>query len=143
LGHDGASQIHSPARTNMVRSLIKLLLELAGNALGLLLAAAILDNMEIDGAAFVVAILIFTGVAVITKPLITKMAVKNAEALQGSSALITTFIALVLTALISDGLSIDGFDTWIFATLIVWLVTLVAGIILPMIFLKKVVVEER
>ncbi|MBG7603640.1 MAG: phage holin family protein [Actinobacteria bacterium] len=127
----------------MVRSLIKLLLELAGNALGLLLAAAILDNMEIDGAAFVVAILIFTGVAVITKPLITKMAVKNAEALQGSSALITTFIALVLTALISDGLSIDGFDTWIFATLIVWLVTLVAGIILPMIFLKKVVVEER
>jgi putative membrane protein len=127
----------------MVRNLIKLLLELAGNALGLLLAAAILDNMEIDGAAFVVAILIFTGVAVITKPLITKMAVKNAEALQGSSALITTFIALVLTALISDGLSIDGFDTWIFATLIVWLVTLVAGIILPMIFLKKVVVEER
>ena len=127
----------------MVRSLIKLLLELAGNALGLLLAAAILDNMEIDGAAFVVAILIFTGVAVITKPLITKMAVKNAEALQGSSALITTFIALVLTALISDGLSIDGFDTWIFATLIVWLVTLIAGIILPMIFLKKVVVEER
>jgi putative membrane protein len=127
----------------MVRSLIKLLLELAGNALGLLLAAALLDQMEIDGAAFVIAVLIFTGVAVITKPLITKMALKNAEALQGSSALITTFIALVLTALISDGLNIDGFDTWIFATLIVWLVTLVAGILLPMIFLKKVVVEER
>jgi len=127
----------------MVRGIIKLLLELGGNALGLLLAATILDKMEIDGAAFVVAVLIFTGIAVVTKPLITKMAVKNAEALQGSSALITTFIALVLTALISDGLSIDGFDTWIFATVIVWLTTLVAGIILPMIFLKKVVVEER
>jgi putative membrane protein len=137
------SHIHAQAGTKMVRSLIKLLLELAGNALGLLLAAALLDQMEIDGAAFVIAVLIFTGVAVITKPLITKMALKNAEALQGSSALITTFIALVLTALISDGLNIDGFDTWIFATLIVWLVTLVAGILLPMIFLKKVVVEER
>ena len=127
----------------MVRGLIKLLLELAGNALGLLIAAAVLDKMEIDGAAFVLAVLIFTGISVITQPLITKMAVKNAQALQGSSALITTFIALVLTALISSGLQIDGFDTWIFATLIVWLVTLVAGIILPMIFLKKVVVEER
>jgi uncharacterized membrane protein YvlD (DUF360 family) len=127
----------------MVRSLIKLLLELGGNALGLLIAAAVLDKMEIDGAAFVLAVLIFTGISLITQPLITKMALKNAEALQGSSALITTFIALVLTALISSGLQIDGFDTWIFATLIVWLVTLVAGIILPMIFLKKVVVEER
>ena len=127
----------------MVRSLIKLLLGLGGNALGLLIAAAVLDKMEIDGAAFVLAVLIFTGISLITQPLITKMALKNAEALQGSSALITTFIALVLTALISDGLNIDGFDTWIFATLIVWLVTLVAGILLPMIFLKKVVVEER
>ena len=127
----------------MVRGIIKLLLELAGNALGLLLAAAILDKMEIDGAAFVIAVLIFTGISVVTKPLIIKVALKNAEALQGSSALITTFIALVLTALISDGLNIDGFDTWIFATVIVWLTTLVAGIILPMIFLKKVAVEER
>ena len=127
----------------MVRGIIKLLLELGGNALGLLLAATILDKMEIDGAAFVVAVLIFTGISVIAQPLITKMAVNNAKALQGSSALITTFISLVLTALISDGLQIDGFDTWIFATLIVWLVTLLAGIILPMIFLKKVVVEER
>ncbi len=127
----------------MVRSLIKLLLELVGNALGLLIAATVLDDMEIDGSAFILAVLIFTGISVITQPLITKMAVDNAKALQGSSALITTFISLVLTALISDGLKIDGFDTWIFATLIVWLVTLVAGIILPMIFLKKVVVEER
>ena len=127
----------------MVRALIKLLLELVGNALGLLIAAAVLDGMEIDGSAFVLAVLIFTGISVITQPLITKMAVKNAQALQGSSALITTFVSLVLTALISSGLQIDGFDTWIFATLIVWLVTLFAGIILPMIFLKKQVVEER
>lgn len=127
----------------MVRSLIRLLLQLAGNALGLLLAALLLDSMNIDGAAFIVAVLIFTAVSVITQPLIIKMAFKNAEALQGSSALITTFIALVLTALISDGLNIDGFDTWVFATIIVWLTTLVAGIILPLIFLKKVVVEER
>lgn len=127
----------------MVRSLIRLILQLAGNALGLLLAAVILDKMSIDGGAFVVAVLIFTGVSVIAQPLIMKMAFKNAEALQGSSALITTFIALVLTALISSGLNIDGFDTWIFATIIVWLTTLIAGIILPLIFLKKVVVEER
>jgi len=123
----------------MIRTLIRLGLTLAGNALGLWLAAVLLDGVEISGTAFIVAVLIFTALAVVIQPLITKMALKNAEALQGSSALITTLIALVLTALISDGLSIDGIGDWVLATVIVWLTTLVAGVVLPMIFLKEAV----
>ena len=34
--------------------------------------------------------------------------------------LIGAFVALLVTNAVSDGLSIDGVDTWIFATLIVW-----------------------
>lgn len=127
----------------MVRALIRLLLQLVGNALGLIVAAAILDDMSIDGAAFVVAVVIFTLLSVIVQPMIQKAALKNAGALQGSSALITTFVALVLTAWISDGLQIDGVATWILGTIIVWLITLLAGVILPVIFLKKEVVEQR
>lgn len=127
----------------MIRFLIRVGLQLLGNAVGLLVAAAILDDMELTGAAFVVAVLIFTGLEIIIQPLIMKAALKNAEALQGSSALLTTFVALVLTAWISDGLTISGVDTWIFATVIVWLVTMLAGVVLPMIFLKKAVEERR
>lgn len=123
----------------MVRSLIRVVLALVGNAIGLIVAAAVLDKMEIDGAAFVIAVLIFTGVSIVVQPLITKLALKNAEALQGSSALLTTLVALVLTGLISDGLNIDGLGTWLIATVIVWATTLLAGVILPALFLKEAV----
>ena len=64
--------------------------------------------MSIDGAAFVFAVIIFTVVEVIAQPLIQKIAMKNVHALVGGVALITTFVGLVVTDLISDGLSIDG-----------------------------------
>lgn len=127
----------------MIRGLIKVLLEIGGNALGLVLAALLLKDMSLGGTAFLIAVLIFSAISMIAKPLIEKVALKNVEALQGSSSLITTFIALVLTKLISDGLDIDGVSTWVIATVIVWLVTLLAGIILPMIFLKKVIDENN
>jgi hypothetical protein len=38
----------------------------------------------------VIAVLVFTGVEVLVQPLITQIAIKNANALVGSSALIAT-----------------------------------------------------
>ena len=127
----------------MIRSLIRAGLHLLANAIGLIVAAAVLDQMSIDGAAFIIAVVIFTVIELVAQPLLTKMALKNAEFLQGGTALIATFVALVITAWVSDGLSIEGASTWLLATLIVWLVDLLAGIILPAIFLKKVAVETR
>ena len=121
----------------MIRLLTRLVLALAGNAIGLWLAALLLDDMEIDGAAFVVAVLIFSVLFAVLEPLIQKQALKNAEALQGSSALITTLVALILTNLISDGLSISGLGTWILATVIVWLGTIIAGVLLARFVLKQ------
>ena len=127
----------------MVRWLISIALTLAGNALGLWIASLILSDMSVDGTAFIVAVLIFTVIELIARPVVMKAAMKNAEALQGGTALIATFIGLVLTAIISDGLSIHGALTWVLATLIVWLVSVLAAVILPMIFLKKQVVKAR
>jgi hypothetical protein len=89
------------------------------------------------------AVLIFTGVEVLASPLLTKQAMRNAQALQGGTALIATMIGLVVTDLISDGLSISGFSTYLLAMLIVWLVAMAAGAILAVLFIKKRVVEER
>jgi hypothetical protein len=71
------------------------------------------------------------------------MAMQHAEALQGGSALVTTFVALVITSLISDGLEISGAVTWILATVIVWLGSVLAGVILPLIFLKDVAENRK
>ena len=119
--------------------LISAAVHLGANAIGLLVAALFLDDMSIDGAAFVIAVVIFTLVEVIAQPLIMKIAVKNVHALVGGVALVTTFVGLLLTDLISDGLSIDGALTWVLATIIVWLAGMLAGVILASLFLKKTV----
>ncbi len=61
---------------------------------------------------------------------------RYAEAFKSGSSLVTTFLALLITALVSDGLKISGIVTWILATIIVWLATMIAGVILPKLFLR-------
>ena len=92
---------------------------------------------SIEWSAFIMAVAIFTLVEVLAEPLLTKIALGSVPALRGSVALIATFVGLLVTDLVSDGLNIVGATTWILATIIVWLGGLLAGIILPMIFLEE------
>ena len=121
----------------MVRFLSAVAIELIASAIGLLVAAWILDDMTVSGTAFVIAVAIFTVSTAILNPFFVKLAVTHARALMGATALVTTFIGLVITAWLSDGLSISGADTWLFATLIVWGVSVLAMILIPMFILKR------
>ena len=115
-------------------------LTLAGNALGLWIAALLLgDDMSISGLAFVIAVAIFSLLTLVLEPLIVRLTEGSADVLAGGSALISTAIALMLTALISDGLSIDGIGTWLLATVLVWLITALVGVVLTRMFLKEAV----
>lgn len=127
----------------MIRMIISLVIQLAANALGLIVAAAILDQMTIDGPAFVVAVVVFTVVYAIMQPFLTQLAMSKATALRGGVALVATLLGLVITSWISSGLSIEGAATWLEATVIVWLVSLLGVLILPLIFVKKKVEERR
>ena len=121
----------------MVRTLIKVGLTIAGNAIGLLVAAALLDDVKLSGAAFILAVIIFTVAELILEPFIEKMVTEHAERLRIFTSLVTTFLALLITDLLSDGLSIEGAGTWVLATVIVWLGTLLAGVILLRLFVKE------
>ncbi len=127
----------------MVRMIISFVIQIASNALGLIVAAAILDKMEITGSAFLVAVVIFTLVYMLAQPFFTQLALSKASALRGGVALVATLIALIITEWISDGLHITGTATWIEATVIVWLVSLLGVLILPLIFLKNRVEERK
>lgn len=121
----------------MIRLLINIGLSLLANAVGLIVAAAVLDDMGLGASGFVIAVLIFTGVTVIVRPMITKMALKHANALGGSSALIAVLVGLIVTTIVSDSLTIDGAVTWVMATAIVWAATLLGGLLLPWLLLRK------
>jgi putative membrane protein len=128
----------------MIRLLIRGLILLIANAIGLLVASIVVSGVHISGLAFFVAVLIFTGVELLAEPLLTNVAERSAPPLRGGVALISTFIGLVVTDLLSDGLSMTGGAvTWILATLIVWLAALIAGLILPIFMVKKAVNNNR
>jgi uncharacterized membrane protein YvlD (DUF360 family) len=127
----------------VIRLVVSAALYLVANAVGLLVANALLDDVSIDGAAFLLAVVIFTVVEVVVQPLVTQVAMRHSRALLGSSALIATLIGLVVTTVVSDGLSISGVVAWVLATVIVWAAALVAGLVLPAIFVKKAVVNAR
>jgi uncharacterized membrane protein YvlD (DUF360 family) len=120
----------------MTRTIIRVGLALVGNAIGLLVASLLLDDMDVSGAAFLIAVVIFTVLTAVIEPLIVKLTSSKVEVLEGASALITTLLALVITAWVSDGLDISGAGTWILATVIVWFVTLIAGVVLARFVLK-------
>jgi hypothetical protein len=44
--------------------------------------------------------------------------------------------------MLSDGLSITGLSTWILAPLIIWVVSLIAGLVLPLILFMKVLEKK-
>ena len=121
----------------MLRMLASLIIHLLANAVGLIVAAALLSGFRIDGFAFVVAVVIFTVVEVIADPLITKMALTSLPALRGGVALVITLVWLIVTSLVSSGIHITGLTTWVLATLIVWLFALFATLILPLVIFKR------
>lgn len=120
----------------MVRTLIKVGLTIVGNAIGLLVAAALLDDVTLSGAAFILAVVIFTIAELVLEPLIEKLVTEHAERLRIFTSLVTTFVALLVTDVLSDGLDIEGAGTWVLATVIVWIGALLAGVILLRLFLK-------
>jgi len=127
----------------MIRMLVRLLIAVVANAVGLLVAAALLDGMHMSVGSFFVDVLIFTVVFALLQPFLVSQFRRGNSAALGGVALIATLVALIVTDLLSDGFSIDGVGTWIAATVIVWLSALLAAFILPFLGLKKYLEERR
>jgi uncharacterized membrane protein YvlD (DUF360 family) len=129
----------------VIRLLVRLLVSLVGNAVGLIVASLVFDDFDIDVTGFVIALVIFTITLALIGPFLESVLRRNrsSSAALGGVSLIATFVALLVTDLLSDGLSISGVATWIGATVVVWLASLLAMIILPLLGLKKYLDERR
>ncbi len=105
--------------------------------MGLIVAAVVLDGMEVDAEGFIIAVAIYTVVLALMTPFMANQLRKNQSSALGGVSLIATLIALIITDLISDGFTIDGISTWVLAAAIVWAASLFAAFILPYLGLKK------
>lgn len=127
----------------MIRFVVRTLVTLLGNAVGLIVAAAVLEDFSLDVSGFVVAVIVFTIAFALLQPFLVVQFRRAVPAAIGGVALIATFVSLVITVAISDGISISGVVTWIAATFIVWLASLLAVFILPFLGLRKYMQENR
>jgi putative membrane protein len=121
----------------VIRLLVRTAVAVAANAVGLLVAAAVLDGVHLNGTGFLVAVVIFTIVFALLQPFLLVQMRRSRAAALGGVALLSTLVSLIVTDLLSDGLEINGVGTWIAATVIVWLAALLAGFIIPFLGLRK------
>jgi putative membrane protein len=127
----------------VIRLIFRTVVALLANAVGLIVAAALLDDMHLDVTGFVVAVVIFTLVFAVLTPFLAVQLRRAGPAAVGGVSLIATLVSLIITDLISDGFTIDGAVTWLLAAVIVWIASLLAGFILPFLGLKRFLEERR
>lgn len=121
----------------MIRFLLRVAVFLGSSAIGLLVADWLVPGVSVSVWGFVTAVVIFTVAQAILSPFFLKMASRYASAFLGGIGLVSTFVALVLASLLSNGLSIRGIGSWVAATVLVWLVTAVATVVLPVLILRE------
>ena len=121
----------------MFRFLAITVLTLLGNALGLIIASWLLDGFNLTATGFVWSVVFFTIAQLILTPFVLSMSLRYMPALRGGIALVTTLVVLWLTTLFTSGVEIKDVTAWVLAPLIIWLTTVLAGVILPLFMFKK------
>ena len=122
----------------MVRFLARMALMVLANAGGLIIARVILPGLHIDIVGFTLSVLVFTGIMLLFEPFVLKMAIKYMPVLRGGIALVTTFVGLFLTTILTSGLRVEGLTTWVLAPLVIWISVIIMGIVLPMVLFKNI-----
>ena len=121
----------------MARFLARTVVELVASAIGLIVAAWLLQGVTLNASGFLIAVAVFTVAKIILGPLVFKLSFKYARALTGGIALVTTFVGLLVTTWLTSGLTIVGAGSWVMATIVVWLFTVIAILVLPLVIFKK------
>src|SRR6478735_3469683 len=127
----------------MIGFLIRTGIFLASAALGLWVASMLVEGFNLTASGFIVAVLVFGILQSILSPWILTMTRRYANALTGGVGLISTFIGLWAATLVGDGLTIDGAQAWLLGGVVVWLVTMLGTLLLPLVLVKKAVRQER
>jgi len=117
--------------------LVSALTYLIANAIGLIVAVVLLAGFSIPPLGFLLAVLIFTAVQSVADPIVSKLSQEYVPQLKGGVSLVAIFIGIIVTSWIVNGMQIGGIANWLAATLIVWLGSLIALLLLPKFVFKE------
>lgn len=121
----------------MIRFLLNVVISLAGSLLALWVASILISGFNITFEGILIATALFTVLQAAIGPLVFSIARKYASAILGGIGLVSTLLALWITTLISDALTIDGLSAWISSTVVIWAITAFATWILGYLLITK------
>lgn len=131
----------------MITFLFRTAIYIVSAGIGLIVADLALEGFQIDWSkwwGFVLCILIFALLQSILSPWISKLADRYAPVLLGGIGIFSTLVALIIVVLLPiGGLRITDVAGWILGSVIVWLVTALGTVLLPMLFVKRKVKDVR
>ena len=121
----------------MIRFFIRAVVFLASAALGLWVTSLVVEGVEVTLSGYAITVAIFAVAQSILTPFIAKVVSQNARAFLGGVGLVSTFVALLLASFFGDALTITGGALpWLAATVLTWLFTAVATLLLPVALVK-------
>ena len=131
----------------MITLLFRTVMYLASAGIGLIVADLVLPGFQIQWDrwwGFVICIVIFAVLQSVLSPWIAKLADRYAPVLMGGIGIFSTLVALIVVVLLPiGGLRIVDAAGWILGAVIVWIITALGSVLLPLIFLKREVKERR
>jgi hypothetical protein len=126
-----------PLSFNLAREiLLRSVVLLASWAIGLLVAGWIVPGVWLSVPGFVVAVVVFAVTQASLSMSILKLPHRYASLFLGGTALVLTILALVLASMLTHGVTIDGVESWLATTFVVWLVTTIWAITLPELLIR-------
>ena len=115
----------------------RLVTSVVAAVVALLIAAVLLDDFRIDKLAFPLVVGIFVLVILVARPALENLIEENLQWAASFVGLVAAFVSLLVTDLLSDDLEIEGFVTWILASLLVWASAVVADLLVGRWLLRR------
>lgn len=107
--------------------IIRAALAATANGVLLLIAAILFDKFQISFVGWIIAAVLFTVFTVALRGVATSLASKYASGVTWVGGLALTWVGLLLTDVLtsSNRFALEGFGTWIMATIIIWIGTII------------------
>lgn len=127
----------------MVLLLVRALTFLCSAAVGLLVASLLVPGFSLRLGGLLTTVVVFAVIQSLLAPLIGAVAKRHASSFLGGVGIVATLVGLLVAARFTHGLQISSAGAWLAATVLVWLVTALATVLLPLVLFRKTVKRRQ
>lgn len=129
--------------SSVVRLVAAFVIRFVAAFVALAVVGVVVDGVSVDPIGLPIAALIYALIMLIAEPALERLLAEGSGWVTRLTGLAATFVALLVTTLISDSLEIDGVVAWVLATVIVWVVGVAADWIVGRLLFERIAGSPR